>query len=600
VSLGAGNDGLVLWRLASLDQYSVGGTIDGGSGHDSILFYLTAGADLTFDMSGLTGFEEVRLSSDLNKPATLRLDGLSGFDRFQLEKGVTLVLSNSSLPDANFAGMFGSNFTLGAGSLIGRYGPPPEWYDSGEQAQGDDLQSSTFVNNGTVTGDVRFYTGDDTYDGRNGNVGGTIYGNAGNDTLLGGSAAERIEGGYGADVLSGGGGADTLVGGAGRDTFRDTVAGLSGDTITDFGVGDRIVLTDATLAGFTASLSGSVLSFTGGTINVSPTAGRLTVAAAAEGGVQITLSIDADHDFDGNGKSDIALLKSDGSLVVWRAATAGGGFVENGALAANALGTSWKIAGLGDFNGDGRDDILWRHSSGEIGEWLGQTGVFTNNGGAAANPVDNSWSVVGIADYNGDGRDDILWRHSSGEVGQWLAQPNGGFANNGGAAANKVDNGWKVLASGDFNGDGRADILWQHTSGVFAVWKGTASGALVNAGAVMSGALGTVVGSGDFNGDGQDDVLLRNASTGQITEWLGQASGQLTAVTPARQIADLDWKVAAIGDFNGDGRADILWQHKGGVTAIWNGTGTGEFDYGGSGLAVPAGHVIQSPDLWLI
>ena len=42
-------------------------------------------------------------------------------------------------------------------------------------------------------------------------------------------------------------GADSLTGGAATDTFRDTAAGLNGNTITDFAAGDRIVITDATL-----------------------------------------------------------------------------------------------------------------------------------------------------------------------------------------------------------------------------------------------------------------------------------------------------------------------------------------------------------------
>ena len=34
--------------------------------------------------------------------------------------------------------------------------------------------------------------------------------------------------------------------------------------------------------------------------------------------------------------------------------------------------TSWHIAGTGDFNGDGRDDILWRNDTGAVTNWLGQ------------------------------------------------------------------------------------------------------------------------------------------------------------------------------------------------------------------------------------
>jgi hypothetical protein len=302
-------------------------------------------------------------------------------------------------------------------------------------------------------------------------------------------------------------------------------------------------------------------------------------------------------DFNGDGRSDVLLQNSaTGAISVWRA-QANGALSDAGNLSANSLDASWKVAGIGDFNGDGRADILWRHSSGVLGEWTGQSGVFQNNSGVAANPVDNSWTVVGIADYNGDGRDDILWRHSSGEIGQWLAQPNGGFSNNGGAAANKVDNSWKIVGSGDFNGDGRSDIFWKYGDSLCAVWRGTATGAMINAGDII-GTSASVIGTGDFNGDGRSDVLFRSIS-GEILEWLGQPDGQFITKYPTLQLTDAAWKVASIGDFNGDGRADLLWQHESGSTAYWLGTATGNFEYGAAGLDVTGSNVIQSPDLLL-
>jgi FG-GAP-like repeat len=80
-------------------------------------------------------------------------------------------------------------------------------------------------------------------------------------------------------------------------------------------------------------------------------------------------------------------------------------------------GPSWHALGTGDFNGDGRSDILLQNDSGEVAIWeLNGTSVI--GGGSIANPGP-SWHAVGTGDYNGDGRSDILWQNSSGDVAVW-------------------------------------------------------------------------------------------------------------------------------------------------------------------------------------
>src|SRR4030095_4744840 len=72
----------------------------------------------------------------------------------------------------------------------------------------------------------------------------------------------------------------------------------------------------------------------------------------------------------------------------------------------------------------------------------------------------------------------------------------------------------------DFNGDGKADILWQHTSGARAIWlmNGTTYASGVSLGTVATSW--SIAGSSDFNGDGKPDILWQNSSTGQRVIWL--------------------------------------------------------------------------------
>ena len=117
---------------------------------------------------------------------------------------------------------------------------------------------------------------------------------------------------------------------------------------------------------------------------------------------------------------------------------------------------------------------MWRHDNGELTEWLGTaSGGFTDNGANAFSSVSTDWSVAGIGDFNGDNRDDILWRHDNGHLTDWLGTANGGFTDNGANAFSSVSTDWSVAGIGDFNGDSRDDILWRHDNGHLTEWLGT-------------------------------------------------------------------------------------------------------------------------------
>jgi hypothetical protein len=293
----------------------------------------------------------------------------------------------------------------------------------------------------------------------------------------------------------------------------------------------------------------------------------------------------------------------DGTVTNWLAQP-NGGFVANGANAWYGVPVSWTIAGTGDFNGDGRDDILWRHDDGSFTNWLAQSnGSFVANAANAWFGVPVSWQVAGTGDFNGDGRDDILWRNDNGQLGQWLGTSTGGFADNGANAFYGVPTDWTVAAVGDFNGDGRSDILWRNDNGLVTEWLGTQSGAFVANNAHVWAQVDNawqVVGTGDFNGDGRADILWRNTS-GDLTNWLGQSTGGFIANDAnSRSMVDNSWNVAAIGDANGDGRDDIIWRNDSGAFTDWLGQPNGGFAINDANAAqnVPISWHVQPADLW--
>ncbi len=275
------------------------------------------------------------------------------------------------------------------------------------------------------------------------------------------------------------------------------------------------------------------------------------------------------------------------------------------------VSNDWHVVGTGDFNGDGRDDILWRSDTGALGDWLAnQSGGFAYNAAAGIAQVGTEWSVAGTGDFNGDGRDDILWRSTSGAFGTWLANAGGGFAYNQAGGISQVSNDWHVVGTGDFNGDGRDDILWRSDSGQFGDWLANASGGFAYNSAGGIAQVGTdwkIVATGDFNGDGREDLLWRS-DTGVLGDWLANANGGFAynAAAGVTQVGT-DWHVAATGDYNGDGRDDILWRSDTGASGNWLSNPSGGFAFnaaGGISQVSTAWHVQPSlgesvgPGIW--
>jgi uncharacterized protein (DUF1800 family) len=182
--------------------------------------------------------------------------------------------------------------------------------------------------------------------------------------------------------------------------------------------------------------------------------------------------------------------------------------------------------------------------------------------GVAALALFASASTAAVrSDFDGDGRADVLWRNEpAGLFRIWLM--NGSAISSDQAIDGEPDRFWRVEAAADFTGDGKADILWHNTlSGENRLW-------VMNTFAVTSRlALPTlsdtdwrVAGVADFTADGQADILWRNDATGANVLWPVQGG----TVQPPRGVASvptLAWRVAAIGDLDGDGIADVLWRN---------------------------------------
>ena len=285
-------------------------------------------------------------------------------------------------------------------------------------------------------------------------------------------------------------------------------------------------------------------------------------------------------DFSGDGDADILWRYADGRTALWK--SNGSASVASNANAQDlgVVDTGWQVAGVGDFNGDGKADILWRYTDGRAAIWNSSANAVASNATAQElGLVDPSWTIAAVGDFNGDGLSDILWRNTSGDTAVWTANGYvGAVSAFNGHDLGMVDTSWRIAGVGDFNGDGRADILWRYSNGDTVIWDSSGANALAsNATAQNLGVVDPswqIAGVGDFNGDGLADILWRNAN-GDTVIWksTGFSNGALTFSAQDLGLVDTSWQIAGVGDYNGDRLADILWRHTNGDAALWNSTG---------------------------
>jgi hypothetical protein len=255
------------------------------------------------------------------------------------------------------------------------------------------------------------------------------------------------------------------------------------------------------------------------------------------------------------------------------------------------------LSGLTDFNGDARTDLLWAHptkpdvAAVHIASADGNFSTTTLDGCAVFGDPD--WDGCGLSgatvDLNADGLTDIAWVTTlsvSGKgVGLMRSKGDGTFVTLPGVGDTSLHDFTPYFI--DINGDGSIDIVWdkidskQRSLGERRLWLGKGDGTFIWQ-SNLAGQDGTLVGYqpafGDFDGDGFPDILwvqtdTNGLATGARVVWLGKGDGAFTVITNfAGQDGTLVGYVPVVGDFNGDGKADILWDSRTGTDTRSTGT----------------------------
>jgi len=243
-------------------------------------------------------------------------------------------------------------------------------------------------------------------------------------------------------------------------------------------------------------------------------------------------------------------------------------------------------------------DILWRHRDDGVFQIWRMTDAKITNRTTLVDEVrkpmvgdDPSWSLVGTGDFHNDRKTDILWRHAGDGAFQIWRMDGARIASRSmvvdeqGKPMVGDDPSWHIVGTGDFDADGKADILWRHSGdGAFQIWF--MDGARITHRANVVDEQGkpmlgddrswSIVGTGDFTGDGKTDILWRHSGDGAFQIWFMDGA----KITRRANVVDeqgkpmlgddRSWSIVGTGDFNADGRTDILWRHRGdGTLQIW-------------------------------
>jgi hypothetical protein len=307
----------------------------------------------------------------------------------------------------------------------------------------------------------------------------------------------------------------------------------------------------------------------------------------------VALSKRGGIDLDGLGLSALVMRTGSNSTQAAR--------LVNGVFQFSSLpdpGPNYRLVGIGDFDGDGKSDLAFQEvvsdpDFGNVTVWPN----YSSTGAFLLRRVKKVWDVQAVGDLDGDGLGDLVWRYvvsESPDTGVsyiWFTKvgdptPVNQVRKRGGAPLT-----WTLLGAADLNYDGAADMVYVSPDKVIRVLMATANRTCANFGAGNVPSGYSVLKFADFTGNRRGDILIRNATTGDTQLLSLNASGMTlpvyagdpndpnascsatTVPIPNTSIGlpttPTTWQFYASGDFNGDGINDIVWKQPNGTLTVW-------------------------------
>jgi hypothetical protein len=236
-----------------------------------------------------------------------------------------------------------------------------------------------------------------------------------------------------------------------------------------------------------------------------------------------------------------------------------------------AGGDAEDPAYLGDFNGDGKKDLITLVENHVNGSYVESISVVLSNGNGTFKPavlttVNNDDPIL-VGDVNGDGKDDVIQAHPNttpSTVDVWLSNGDGTFTEGHSYQVSPASLQGGILT--DVDGDGKLDLLAidSQTPGLVRTLLGNGDGTFQAATSITlpAQAPGNIV-FADFNGDGKIDFAGLDNNE-QVNIYV-QAGGNFVLTGQPLTTPDSQYGICAMqaADLNGDGAAEVVTENCG-------------------------------------
>ncbi len=257
------------------------------------------------------------------------------------------------------------------------------------------------------------------------------------------------------------------------------------------------------------------------------------------------------------------------------------------------------VTSAGDFNGDGFGDILTRGIHGAVFVWFGN-----GKGGFPRNlRVAHDWSgrdaISGGVDLNGDRRPDVVARSARTHVVSTYANVDGTAFSP--AIGHRRTSARFLAVTPDLTGDHKPDLVAVTRTSSLQTYAGSRSNWLRPPTPRKYSWPGTnkVLVVGDWDRDGYVDVMARRSSDGTLQLYRGTSMGGFEAPVGRWPGWGGRRQITPVGDFNGDGSADLMAQVRSGAVYLYPGRGLRGF---GTPIlmrsALPSRSTIVAVGLW--